>query len=371
MSTRKFASLAEKLTFQIDQQGPISLAAYMHACLADPQFGYYTTRPGIGEKADFITSPEASQMFGELIGGWCAAAWQQLGRPDPFCLAELGPGTGTLMADLLRAASRAEGFIEAAQLVLVEMSPSLREQQEAALQPWKDRLGGLAWAGHVSALPQMPLIAIANEFLDALPFRQYVKSENGWREIGIATGDNGGLVRTSLPSLADPAILPEGEEAEPQGAVFEHAPAREAAIGEISAHLLDHRGAALFIDYGHDVSGFGDTFQAMRGHAHADPFADPGQHDLTSHVDFDRLVTAAENAGLPQPTLATQADFLLELGVLERAGALGHGKDTAAQKSLRRQVERLAAPDQMGTLFKVLRLTNPPLDLPGHGQSAA
>ncbi|MCB1423351.1 MAG: class I SAM-dependent methyltransferase [Nitratireductor sp.] len=370
MNTRQFASLAEKLAFQIGQQGPISLAAYMHACLADPQFGYYTTRPGIGEKADFITSPEVSQMFGELICGWCAAAWQQLGRPAPFCLAELGPGTGTLMADLLRAASRAEGFIEAAQLVLVEMSPSLRERQETVLQPWKTRLDGIAWAGHVSALPQMPLIAIANEFLDALPFRQYVKSESGWREIGIGTGGNGELVRLSLPSLTDPAILPEGADREPVGAIFEHAPAREAAIGEIATHLLDHRGAALLIDYGHGVSGFGDTFQAMRGHTHTDPFAEPGLHDLTSHVDFGRLVATAKSAGLLQPALATQADFLLELGLLERAGTLGHGKDTATQESLHRQVERLAGPDQMGNLFKVLRLTSPPLDLPGHGHGA-
>lgn len=371
MSTRQFASLAEKLAFQIDKQGPISLAAYMHACLADPQFGYYTTCQGIGEKADFITAPETSQMFGELIGGWCAAAWQQLGRPDPFCLAEPGPGTGTLMADLLRAASRADGFIKAATLVLVEMSPVMRERQETTLQPWKDRLGGLAWIDHVSALPEMSLIAVANEFLDALPFRQYVKSQNGWREAGVGLDEDGKLIRLTLPSLADPAILPEGADMEPEGAVFEHAPAREAATGEIALHLLEHSGAALLIDYGHNVSSFGDTFQAMRGHAYADPFAEPGLHDLTSHVDFGRLVAAAKSAGLSQASLATQADFLLELGLLQRAGTLGHGKDATTQESLRKQVERLAGPDQMGALFKVLRLTNPPLDLPGHTQGAA
>ena len=371
MTTGQFASLKEKLAFQIDRQGPISLSAYMHACLNDPQFGYYTTRQAIGETADFITAPETSQMFGELIGGWCVAAWQQLGCPAPFCLAEPGPGRGTLMADLLRAASRAEGFIEAARLVLIEASPLMRGQQKAALEPWEDRLGGLEWTDRVSALPAMPLIAVANEFLDALPLRQYIKAEAGWREAGIGLGEDGGLIRVTLPSLADPAILPEGADSEPEGAVYEHAPAREAVIEEIAARLLECRGAALFIDYGHAVSGFGDTFQAMRGHAYADPLAGPGTQDLTSHVDFERLAAAARRAGLPHAALAPQGDFLLELGLLERAGALGHGKDAVMQETLRRQVERLAGPDQMGTLFKVLRLTNPRLELPGHGQAAA
>ena len=323
MSTRHFASLEEKLAFQIDQQGPISLAAFMHACLADPQFGYYTTRPGIGEEADFITAPEISQMFGELIGGWCAAAWQQLGRPDPFCLAELGPGTGTLMADLLRAASRAEGFMEAAQLVLVEMSPVMRERQETVLQPWKEQLAGLEWIDHVSALPQIPLIAIANEFLDALPIRQYVKSQNGWREAGVGLNEDGKLIRITLPSLADPALLPEGADTEPDGAVFEHAPAREAAVGEITAHLLQYQGAALLIDYGHSDSGFGDTFQAMRGHAYVDPFAGPGLHDLTSHVDFGRLIATAKAAGLPQAALNNPGRFPARTGI---AGARRHAR---------------------------------------------
>ena len=370
MTLGQFASLKEKLAFQIARQGPMPLAAYMHACLTDPQFGYYTTRQGIGEKADFITAPEISQMFGELIGGWCAAAWQQLGCPDPFCLAELGPGRGTLMADLLRAASHGEGFVEAARLVLVEASPLMRERQKIALQPWQARLGRLAWADHVSGLPDMPLIAVANEFLDALPFRQYVKSQEGWRETGIGTDEDGKLIPVTQPALADPAILPEGTEREPEGAVFEHAPAREAVAGEIATRLLEHKGAALFIDYGHSVSGFGDTFQAMRGHGYADPFAEPGLHDLTSHVDFEHLKAAAGSAGLPHAALTSQGNFLLELGLLERAGALGNGKDQAAQESLHRQVERLAGADQMGTLFKVLRLTSPALDLPGHGHSA-
>lgn len=369
MTDRPFASLEEKLAFQIARQGPLSLAAYMHACLADPQFGYYSKRQGIGESADFITAPEISQMFGELIGGWCVAAWQQLGRPDPFCLAEFGPGRGTLMADLLRAAKKAEGFTKAAHLVLVETSPLMREHQKAALQKWKNALGGFEWADHISALPGMPLVAVANEFLDALPFRQYIKAENGWREAGIAANDAGKLIRVTLPCLADPAILPDGADDQAPGAVFEHAPAREAVVEEVATRLMDHEGAALFIDYGHTASGFGDTFQAMRHHGYTGPLAEPGAHDVTSHVDFARLVAAANRTGLPPAALASQSDFLIELGLLERAGALGHGKSAAVQETLRRQVERLAGADQMGGLFKVLRITNPVLALPGHGKA--
>lgn len=362
--------LARRLRRLIAAHGPISLAEYMQACLADPEHGYYARRETIGIEGDFITAPEISQIFGELIGIWCVETWRRLGRPSPFALVEAGPGRGTLMRDCLRAAAIDRGFCDAARVVLVETSSAMREHQTGMLEHAITTGVTVSWTANLDNLPVMPVILLANEFLDALPFRQYVKRGPLWHEAGIGTGSQEGgdrFERQLLAANADPSILPSGAADEPDGAVFEHAPAREAAIRQMASYLIAHGGAALIIDYGHTISGFGDTFQAVAGHRHADPFERPGEQDLTSHVDFARLGEAARAEGIANCRFATQGEFLLAMGLLERAGALGADMDAEGRNAISEAVERLAGPKAMGTLFKVMGFSHPPLDLPGLG----
>lgn len=344
----------------IANSGPMSLADYTHICMADNREGYYRRQAIIGGSGDFITAPEISQMFGELIGIWCVAAWRQLGAPASFTLAELGPGRGTLMRDLLRAANVDPAFLQAAELTLVETSPSLREKQ-------RDNLSGRqpAFLERIDDLPDRPVILVANEFLDVIPARQFTRTGKGWQEIGIDVDDAGRLRKTVLPTLLDPDLLPQGAAAEPEGAVFEWAPAREALIERLARHLATHQGVALFIDYGHGRSGFGDTYQAVSRHGFADPLERPGEADLTSHVDFSRLAAVAREQGLFVPEITTQGRFLLALGLLERAGALGRTGDAEARSRLHAAVERLAGDEQMGRLFKVFAIASRQLVLPG------
>lgn len=351
-------TLLDKIKHIIALNGPISIAEYMHICMADPEHGYYKTQEAIGRQGDFITAPEVSQMFGELIGIWCITTWQQLGKPSPFCLAELGPGKGTLMQDLLRAVKNNSEFMNAAQVVLVETSEALKKVQKSKLPEDLVESEKIKWEIDINKLPQMPVIFVANEFFDVVPFRQYVKKQSGWHEIGIGLSPDNSLQKMALANQIEPSQLPANANDEPEGAVFEHAPAREAIMQTLAEQINKHSGAALIIDYGHLTSCFGDTFQAMAQHAYADPLAAPGEHDLTSHVDFQPLATAAQAAGLQSVHTATQGEFLLNLGLLERAGNLGRGKDEADQNRIRSEVERLAAPDQMGTLFKVMAIAS-------------
>lgn len=362
--------LARRIERLIAASGPISLTEYMHACLADPDHGYYSRREAIGPHGDFVTAPEISQMFGELLGLWCVETWRRLGAPSPFMLIEPGPGRGTLMRDALRAARLDPAFLRAARVNMVETSARMRALQREALGEAGAQGVEITWTRDLANLPAMTAIVIANEFLDALPFRQYVKRGTLWHEAGVGIGEDGKLTRQLLAATASPAILPaEADEAE-DGAVFEHAPAREAVCADIATHLHDHGGAALFIDYGHARSGLGDTFQAVAGHAHADPFENPGLHDLTSHVDFERLAAAARGAGAHAAPVITQGEFLLSLGLLERAGRLGTAMDEAGREAIRADVERLAGPDAMGTLFKVFAFSGTLIDLPGFGDAA-
>lgn len=343
--------LGQRIASLIETSGPISVSQYMALCLFDPQGGYYTTREPFGRGGDFITAPEVSQMFGELIGVWAIGAWHALGRPHPFVLCEIGPGRGTLMADLLRVASQiSPGFMQAARVTLIEASPRLADVQRKKLAgsptaiAWHDRIGGV---------PAEPLIVVANELFDAIPVRQYVKIGGTFRERLVGLGPDGALTFVPGAGAIDPALLPEGLGSAPDGAIFEAAPAREAMMAEIASRLAAHRGAALLIDYGHLAPGFGDTLQAVRHHRPEDVFASPGEADLTSHVDFAALATAARAEGCRTAAM-TQGRFLLGMGLLERAGRLGAGKPASAQDAIRADVERLAGPDQMGDLFKVL-----------------
>jgi NADH dehydrogenase [ubiquinone] 1 alpha subcomplex assembly factor 7 len=354
MSRDGHGVLAQRIARLINATGPISLAEYMHMAMADPVEGYYARREAIGADADFVTAPEVSQMFGELVGVWCAEAWQALGSPRRFILAEAGPGRGTLMADLLRAGAKAPGFLDAAEIRLIETSAAMRRRQSDRLAAHSPRLG---WVDRLEDVETGPLILVANEFLDALPVRQFVKAGTTWRERSIGLASDGSFVSMLGSATVDPGILPAGHEFETEGSVFEWAPAREAWAETLSHRIQDTGGAALLIDYGHARSAFGDTFQAVRGHKRADPFGEPGKADLTSHVDFEAMTAAIARGGAVSSQTLTQGDFLLAMGLLERATALGTPLGESGREAIRNAVERLAAPDQMGGLFKVVAMT--------------
>ncbi|MCX5495185.1 class I SAM-dependent methyltransferase [Kaistia dalseonensis] len=346
--------LGERLLGRIENFGPITIADYMAACLGDPEHGYYMAREPFGTAGDFITAPEVSQMFGELIGLWAVETWNRMGRPDPFVLAELGPGRGTLMADALRAARAQPAFEAAARIVMVETSPRLRARQQATLAAHD-----IAWADRIEDLPDGPVIIIANEFFDALPVRQFLRVGTGWAERMVGVED-GRLIFGLRPDAhfegADPNL--------PDGALVEIASVSAAIMAAIAERLVRFGGALLAIDYGHAGIGTGDTLQAVRAHQFDDPLAHPGEADLTVHVDFGLLARIAAAHGATPAPIWTQGDFLLALGLLERAGRLGAGKDAETQDAIRSAVARLAGPEAMGTLFKVLAVAAPGLALP-------
>ncbi|MDN2567963.1 class I SAM-dependent methyltransferase [Aquibium sp. A9E412] len=349
-------ALADRIARLIAAGGPLSVADYMALCLADPEHGYYMTREPFGTAGDFTTAPEVSQMFGELVGVWLYAAWQADGRPAAPVIAEIGPGRGTLMKDVLRTLARLDpALIEAARFALVETSPRLVAVQRATLA------GAAAtpqWVATPAALPAGPLFLVGNELFDALPVRQYVKTGAGWRERVVALDEAGALCFRAGPGAPDPALLPPGAAAAPPGAIAEIAPARSALMAAIAERIAAAGGAALFFDYGHLEPGLGDTLQALREHAHDDPLAHPGAADLTAHVDFAALAAEACRAGL-EARLMSQADFLLGMGLAERAGRLGAGRTPDEQARLAGEVERLAGAAAMGTLFKALIVHRP------------
>lgn len=353
----------EKVRRLIEAADPLPVSDYMTLCLFDPDGGYYTTREPFGASGDFTTAPEVSQMFGEILGAWLVHAWHEIGRPAPFVLAEMGPGRGTLMRDILRTARLDPAFLAAARVHLVETSDRLAGIQRDTLA---DAPVQCTWCSGLGQLPDGPLLFVANELFDAVPVRQIVRTAQGWNERRVGIGEDGALCFVAGPPLGDPSLLPPGAENQPQGAIFEYAPAREAIAAQLGERLAKSGGAALLIDYGHLRSGFADTLQAMRAHRYVSVFADPGSADLTSHVDFEALANAAKAAGASALPAMTQGDFLLALGLAERAGSLGRGKDAATQDAIRVAAERLAGAGEkgMGELFKVLCLTGKPMALP-------
>ncbi|QYK40714.1 MAG: SAM-dependent methyltransferase [Paracoccaceae bacterium] len=336
--------LAAILARRITATGPISVADYMADCLLHPDHGYYATRDPFGAGGDFVTAPEISQMFGELLGLALAQAWLDRGAPAPFVLAELGPGRGTLMADALRATRGVPGFHDAARIVLVEASPVLRRVQAERLAGYR-----VDWAGTVADLPPGPLFLIANEFFDALPIRQFLRDAGGWRERVV--GLSGGVL---CFGLSGPVPLPDARfGADPPGTLVETCTPAQAVAAAIAARIAARGGAAFLVDYGGWRSK-GDTLQALRGHRREDPLASPGEADLTAHVDFEALAQAA--AGLEPSGLTGQGLFLRRLGIEQRAERLARGLQGDALVSHAAALERLTAPAQMGSLFKVLGL---------------
>lgn len=344
-------SLEERLKAEIAAGGPITVAQYMTRCLHDPEHGYYSTRPRLGEDGDFITAPMVSQMFGELVGLWCAAVWDRLGRPARVVWAELGPGDGTLMEDALRAARAAAGFLDAAELWLVEPSGPLKALQQT-------RLGERPrWAGSLDDLPRdAPLVLVGNEVLDCLPARQFVRTEHGWAERMVGL-DAGGALTFGLAIRPLDRALPEA----PPGAIIETSPAQEALGAAIGARVARQGGAALLIDYGRGEPGFGDTLQALVAHRKVPPLEAPGEADLTVHADFPAVREAAIAAGAACLPIASQAELLRSLGVEARAAVLAQARPDLAG-AISRQLERLIDPDQMGELFKALCIYAPSLE---------
>jgi len=343
-------SLTQKLIDHIREAGPMTVADFMGAALYDPKDGYYATRPAIGgEGADFLTAPEASQMFGELIGLWCAHEWDVAGKPA-FNLIELGPGRGVMMQDMLRATERIEGFHDAANIVFVEMSATLRDEQAS-------RVENADWALRLEDAPPGPSLIVANEFLDCLPIRQFVRDEDGFREKLVGVAEDGAL------SFGLSASLPAGEDETEPGAVREIAPALEALIYEIETRLHAAPGRALFIDYGYVAPEGADTLQALKGHRKVDPLEAPGEADLTAHVDFARLTRLAHDASLGVSGPITQAHFLRALGLDYRADTLVKANPGHAQR-LARELRRLTHGEEMGALFKVICLSSPNLPAP-------
>jgi len=337
-------TLKEHLLRRIRVDGPLSVAEYMSTCLLHPSLGYYTTQTPFGAEGDFITAPDISQMFGELIGLCFAQGWLDQGRPAPVSLVELGPGRGTLMADLLRAARQVPGFVENAQIHLVEASARLR-----ALQ--KEQLAGydLHYVESASQLPQQPTFVVANEFFDALPIRQFQKGGTGWRERQIGC-DGDALVFGLAPEAQNPLLAARSHAQE--GHVVETRPQADPVMAELSGRIEAHGGLGLIIDYG-DWSSLGDTLQAVRGHAAVSPLDTPGQADLTAHVDFEALAKAS-SCGYSK--LTPQGLFLERLGITHRANSLARNLSGEALDRHVAAHRRLTHPDEMGNLFKVLGL---------------
>ncbi len=353
------SELAARLLRRIARQGPITVAEYLAEALTHPRQGYYMTGDPFGARGDFVTAPEISQMFGELIGLWCAETWQRLGEPDALTLVELGPGRGTLMADLLRAARIVPGFPNALELHLVEVSPALRALQAQTLEGVR-----ATWHDSLAEVPQgRPLMIVANEFFDALPIRQFERTPQGWRErlVGLAPEGDALAFGLSPPAPYAEALLPEALRQAGAGAVAEVAPAALSLAGEIGRRLVADGGAALIVDYGYAVPDGRPTLQALRRHEREDVLAAPGETDLTAHVDFGALARTAREAGAESWGPTPQGAFLEALGIATRAERLAAGAGSAQASEIRAALHRLTAPEEMGTLFKVLVLAAPGL----------
>ena len=337
--------LAELICKRITSQGPITVADYMAECLLHPEHGYYVTRDPLGSAGDFITAPEISQMFGEVIGLSLAQAWLDQGAPSRFALAELGPGRGTLMADIVRATRAVPGFQDAAEVHFVEASPSLRAAQSRAVP-------AAQWHDRIDQLPDLPLFLTANEFFDALPVRQFTRQSDGWAEHVVGLKD--GALQIGRAEPARLALLDHRIADTKEGDIVEICPALPTIISEISTRVAQRGGNAIVIDYG-DWASQGDTLQALSHHKTVDPLAAPGTADLTTHVDFAEIARAVTK-GAQYSRVTTQGVFLERLGITARAQQLAAGLTDDALDDLIAAHRRLTHPDEMGRLFKVIAI---------------
>lgn len=348
--------LQEALVAEITADGPMPLDRFMRRALFDPEHGYYTTSEPFGVAGDFITAPEISQMFGELLGLWAADMWQRVGAPENIVLAEIGPGRGTLMADALRAIRRAAPQMLATGTVcLVEASPRLRAVQAERLSDH-----AISFVDRIGRLPDGPLLLLGNELLDALPIRQIAMRDGQLMERCVGVAD-GALAFVDAPLAWEaPDDLPDLKD----GEVFEVSEEGRRMVEAIGTRLAVQGGAALFIDYGHGETAAGDTLQAVRRHAFHPVLADVGSADLTAHVDFAAMARAALHGGAQAFGPISQRDLLRRLGIEPRLAQLVAKADPPTRDALVAGYHRLTDPDRMGTLFKALCLTAPDMDTP-------
>lgn len=345
-------TLTDHIKQLITETGPIPLSTYMSLALSHPSLGYYTTSLPIGRGGDFITAPEISQIFGELVGIWALQTWMEMGAPDQVHLVELGPGRGTLMNDLLRIAKLDPNFTKALTLHLVEISPTLRQAQETLLASHSIKLN---FHQSLDTVPKGPKIILANEFFDALPIRQFQRQGNHWHErlVGLHQDNLAfGLAQEPTPDTLFPETIRNATENE----IFELPVTSDQNLMALCQAMEGEPSTAMIIDYGYDTTQTGDTFQAVKDHQFANPLEAPGSADLTSHVNFNRLAAHAIHQGVTAHKLMTQGDFLTKMGINERMEQLAQANPDAAS-TVTADVARLINPDQMGTLFNALMLS--------------
>ncbi|MEH2479184.1 NADH dehydrogenase [ubiquinone] 1 alpha subcomplex assembly factor 7 [Nitrobacteraceae bacterium AZCC 2146] len=349
--------LQDEIKKLIKSAGPMPVWRYMQLCLTHPQYGYYVSRDPLGREGDFTTAPEVSQMFGELLGLWSASVWRAIGSPPFLNLIELGPGRGTMMADALRALRVLPPLYQALSIHLVEINPVLRDKQKATLSGARN----IAWHDSIDTVPAGPSVILANEYFDVLPIHQVVKRESGWHERTVEITDDGQLIFGASP---DPlprfeVLLPPLVRAAPVGAVFEWRPDTE--IMKIASRVRDEGGAALIVDYGHTRSDAGDTFQAIARHSFTDPLKNPGQADVTAHVDFQALGRAAEDVGARVHGPVPQGEFLKRLGIETRAVTLMAKASPEVSEDVAGALKRLIDGGRggMGSMFKVIGISDP------------
>ncbi len=350
--TEIFTILKQK----IEEDGPISIADYMSICMTHPQHGYYMTKDPLGQRGDFITAPEMTQIFGELIGIWLISTWRQMKSPDGFNLIELGGGRGTLMKDALRACEGDEDFMKSFNLHMVEVSPVLREMQAKNLARFSPR-----FHENYDDIPKKPFILVANEFFDVLPLQQFIKHNGQWHERRICISENKLAFSNQPLTEKEMNLIPNKVLNSEDGTVYEYRPAARDLIKKIGHDLTQNVGSALIIDYGHESSGVGDTFQAIYQHEMVPVTEHPGEADLTAHVDFELLAKAA---GDVIPYMSTQARFLSQLGIGLRTDILAKAVEGEARMAVRSATDRLIGKDQMGHLFKAFCINNKSLSVP-------
>lgn len=344
--------LNDIISRHIAQSGPISIAQFMAYALSHPEFGYYQTTDPFGGKGDFTTAPEISQVFGELIGIWCAHQWQQMGCPSSVIFVEVGPGRGTLMQDLLRGTRHVPGFHTALNIHMVETSPLLKTMQQSVLTAYP----GICWHENLVDVPDGPLLLVANELFDALPIHQYVKTGTGWRERLLGLNKERKLAYHLSPVVPFEEELDLSHPDAPEGSLVEVCPMGLAILHEITRRLKAQHGAALIIDYGYDTPPYSNTLQALKFHKHHPTLADIGDADISAHVDFSALQTYSLKQGVSTSAILPQRNFLLAMGIEHRLQALLKNANESQHQELTTAAHRLIDPQQMGTLFKVLEL---------------
>ncbi len=354
--------LLEHIKNRIRTEGPLSVEDYMSEALANPTHGYYMTGDPLGRQGDFVTAPEISQMFGELIGLWCATIWEQMGSPANINLIEIGPGRGTLMSDSLRALSGVPDFLAACRIYMIENSPSLQRRQKRNLKVLNL---DIQWRSNIKDVPAGPFILIANEVIDVLPIRQFEKSELGWLERKIDCDSSGNLVWVlEQRPISEGNLIPRELIGSTKGSVFELGQKGMLLVKDITQSVVQFGGAALIIDYGYSKNGVGDTLQGIRKHCYHNVLRDPGEVDLTAHVDFESLAHFVRAAGGTVHGAISQRHFLVRLGILNRANLLRTTASIHQRSDILAGLKRLIGVDEMGDLFKVLAITHPDQPVP-------